>query len=169
MTRVTIKQRIAVILFCILLLILDNTTMPFLNIVGAFPSLLFVFAISYSIILGESEGVFIGVVSGLLQDIFFFNGLGINAFTNLIICFLAAKIGENIFRNKKIIPILSGFLLSILKLIIITVIVYCFKIEVPIIDGIVVAFYNTVIMWITYGIIFKFFDDDYSKSSWRFK
>jgi len=42
-------------LISLVLLILDNSFMPFLAIKGAFPSLLFVFAIAYSIINGKKE------------------------------------------------------------------------------------------------------------------
>ena len=58
-------------LISLVLLILDNSFMPFLAIKGAFPSLLFVCAIAYPIINGKKEAVFIGVISGLLQDIYF--------------------------------------------------------------------------------------------------
>ncbi|MDZ4907071.1 rod shape-determining protein MreD, partial [Clostridium perfringens] len=58
------------ILISLALLILDNSLMPFFAIKGAFPSLLFTFAIAYSIINGKSEAVFIGVTTCLMQDIF---------------------------------------------------------------------------------------------------
>ena len=63
-------KKVILVLISILLLILDNSVMPFLSIYGAFPSLLFTFAVLYSIINGAEDALFIGVVSGLLQDIF---------------------------------------------------------------------------------------------------
>ena len=102
-------------LISLVLLILDNSFMPFLAIKGAFPSLLFVFAIAYSIINGKKEAVFIGVISGLLQDIYFYEGFGVNALINMLICLLAAFIGENIYREKKLIPTISMILLYMLK------------------------------------------------------
>ena len=82
------------ILISLVLLILDNSLIPFLAIKGAYPSLLFVFAIAYSIINGRSEAVVIGVISGLMQDIFFYNGFGINALINMltVICHHRGKL-----------------------------------------------------------------------------
>ena len=69
------KKRIILILMSTILLILDNTFSPFISIRGAWPSFLFIFAIAYSIINGRKEGIIIGVISGLLQDIFFLSML----------------------------------------------------------------------------------------------
>ena len=88
------------ILISVVLLILDNSLMPFLAIRGAFPSLLFTFAIACSIVSGRKEAVTIGVISGLLQDIYFYEGFGINSLINMLICLLAAIIGENIYNEK---------------------------------------------------------------------
>ena len=67
-------EKLIVILVSIGLVILDNSLVPFFSIKGAYPRLLFVFAITYSIINGKEKAIFIGVVSGILQDIFFFHG-----------------------------------------------------------------------------------------------
>ena len=93
-------KRFIIVLISILLLILDNSLSPFIAIKGVYPSLLFIFAIAYSIINGKKEAVFIGVVSGLLQDIFFFNGFGINALVNMLCCLFAGLVGEGIWRNN---------------------------------------------------------------------
>ena len=63
-----------VIIISLVLLILDTSFISFFSINGIYPSLLFTFAIGYSIINGEKEGVFIGILTGILQDIFFFQG-----------------------------------------------------------------------------------------------
>ena len=89
------------VLISLLLLILDNSLMPFFSIKGAYPTLIFTFAIAYSIIYGRKEAVIIGVTSGLLQDIFFYNGFGVNSLINMLLCLLAAIIGENIYREKE--------------------------------------------------------------------
>ena len=67
-------KRIYLIIILVLLLIIDNTLLPSYSIAGAFPSLLFVFAMAYSVIRGKNEALFIGIVSGFLQDLFFFSG-----------------------------------------------------------------------------------------------
>lgn len=51
-----------------------------------------------------------GVVSGILQDIFFFNGFGVNSLLNLFLCLLASFIGAGIIKTKRLIPVISAFL-----------------------------------------------------------
>ena len=96
------KKILTVFLLTIILLILDNSVVPFLGIIGIYPSLLFVFIICYSIINDSWEGLWIGVVAGSLQDIYFANVFGVNALTNMIICVLAGQIGVNILKEKSI-------------------------------------------------------------------
>ena len=86
-------KRWIVIIISIILLILDNSFMPFISIYGIYPSLLFVFAIGYSIINGKQEGVFIGVLTGILQDIFFVRCFGLNALINMLICYIVGRVG----------------------------------------------------------------------------
>ncbi len=162
-------KRIILILVSIILLILDNTLAPFLSIHGNYPSLLFVFAISYSIINGEIEGIIIGIISGLLQDIFFFQGFGINTLINMWICFIAGFIGEGIWREKKLIPIVSIFIGTILKFTLVYFILYFFEINVDLIKGVYVAIYNSIFMLITYGLVYKIYNKDGKEFSWRNK
>ena len=118
------KKRLILILMSVILLILDNTFSPFIAIRGAWPSILFVFSIAYSIINGRKEGIIIGVISGVLQDIFFFQGFGVNALVNMICCFIAGGIGDGIWREKKLIPVVTIFIATILKFFGIYIIMY---------------------------------------------
>lgn len=158
-----------VILISIILLILDNVFMPFLAINGAYPKLLFIFALAYSIINGREEAVFIGAFTGILQDIYFYNVFGINSLINLFLCLLAAVIGENIYREKRLILIISSIFIYILKVFIIFVI---FKILGKTIDikvGIFSALYGSIFMFFGYKYVFKLYDNEYEKNNWRFK
>ncbi|MGL5379373.1 rod shape-determining protein MreD [Clostridium sp.] len=157
------------ILTSIMLLILDNSMMPFLAIKGAFPSLLFIFAIAYSIIRGKNEALFIGVVSGILQDIFFYNGFGINSLTNMLLCVLAAIIGENIYKNKKLIPVIAAFILSLLKVASIFVIFKLINRNIDITMALYSSIYNVVVMFLGYNFVLKLCEKDKNNSSWRFK
>ena len=157
------------IIISLVFLILDNSLMPFLAIKGAFPSLLFTFAIAYSIINGKNEAVFIGVISGLLQDIYFSSGFGINALVNMLICLLAAIIGENIYREKKLIPIISMALLYLLKIFSIFIILKFVGKTINIEIGIYTSIYSSVIMFLGYNFVLRLYDNNYRKRSWRFR
>ncbi|MGG7142282.1 rod shape-determining protein MreD [Clostridium nigeriense] len=157
------------IIISLVLLILDNSLMPFLAIKGAYPSLLFTFAIAYSIINGKSEAVFIGVISGLMQDIYFYNGFGINALVNMLICLLAAVIGENIYREKKLIPVISMGLLYILKVFSIFILLKLAGKTINIEVGIYSSIYSAVLMFLGYGFVLRLYDNNYRERAWRFK
>lgn len=157
------------ILISLVLLILDNSLIPFLAIKGAYPSLLFVFAIAYSIINGRSEAVFIGVISGLMQDIFFYNGFGINALINMLICLIAAIIGENIYREKKLIPVISVIFLYLLKILAVFTIFKFMGRSIDIQVGMFTALYSSVVMFLGYDFVLRIYNIEYKKRSWRFK
>lgn len=157
------------ILISLVLLILDNSLMPFLAIKSAFPSLLFTFAIACSIVNGRKEAVTIGVISGLLQDIYFYEGFGINSLINMLICLLAAIIGENIYREKKLIPVISMFFLYILKVFSIYLILKIANKTINIQIGIYASIYSAVIMFFGYNFVLRLYDKKYKNRSWRFK
>lgn len=157
------------ILISLVLLILDNSLIPFLAIKGAYPSLLFVFAIAYSIINGRSEAVVIGVISGLMQDIFFYNGFGINALINMLICLIAAIIGENIYREKRLIPVISVILLYLLKILAVFTIFKLMGRSIDIQVGMFTALYSSVVMFLGYDFVLRIYNIEYKKRSWRFK
>ena len=162
-------EKLIVILVSIGLVILDNSLVPFFSIKGAYPSLLFVFAIAYSIINGKEKAIFIGVVSGILQDIFFFHGFGVNSLLNLLLCLLASIVGEGIIKNKKLIPVVSIFFITIIKYIGVIIIFYLLHIDIQFSKSIIMGIYNGVVMFFAYKVVLNIYDDEYSKQRWRFK
>ncbi|MGL4875733.1 MAG: rod shape-determining protein MreD [Clostridium sp.] len=163
-------KRVIIILICIILLIFDNTVAPFLAIKGAFPSLLFTFAVAYSLVNEPKEAVFIGVLSGLLQDIFFNNAIGINALTNMLICLLVAYIGKSVFKRRNIVPVATMFAMTILKHLAVFTIFYIMHYKVDLSNVIYVAIYNSIIMLIIYRYVFKFSKQKVSlRSKWRLR
>jgi len=162
-------EKLIVILVSIGLVILDNSLVPFFSIKGACPSLLFVFAISYSLINGKEKATFIGVVSGILQDIFFFHGFGVNSLLNLLICLLTSIIGEGIIKNKRLIPVVLIFFITIMKYIGVIIIFYLLHIDIEFSKSIIMGIYNGVVMFFAYKVVMNIYDDEYSKQRWRFK
>lgn len=156
-------KRLVLIIISIILLILDNSLAPFFAIKGAYPSLLFVFSIGYSIINGKYEGALIGSTAGLLQDIFFGNVFGVNALVNMFCCFFAGVVGEGIWREKKLIPTVTIFFGTILKFLGVYIIFFFLKIDMDLLRGIYVALYNSVIMFLTYGLIIKLSQIEFEK------
>lgn len=162
-------KKCILIIISLVLLILDNSLMPFLAIKGVYPSLLFTFAIAYSIINGKSEAVFIGVISGLMQDVYFYNGFGINSLVNMLVCLLAAVIGENIYREKKLIPVISIVLLYILRVFSIFILLKLAGKTIDIGVGIYSSIYSAVVMFLGYDFVLRLYKNNHRERSWRFK
>lgn len=163
------KKVIVLTILMIVLTILDNSLMPFIAFKRYFPSLLFIFIISSSIINGKWQALRIGIIAGLLQDLYFFNGFGVNCLTNMITCIIAAKIGESIFKEKKLIPVVSVFALTLLKqsLVFVLLLMVGQKIEAESI--LYIALYNMIICFFLYKRIYKLCSKNYMKKEWNFK
>ncbi len=163
------KKILYISLIIITLFILDNTIIPMFSIKNIFPSTLFVFLVCYSIINGYIEGIIVGVAIGLLQDIYMPGVFGINMLINMIIGILSAKVGESIFKEKSIIPILSTFLLSMLKSILIYVLLILIKKSNNFLYLIPYkGLYDMVLAVFMYKLILKFSQSKTIKKEWRF-
>lgn len=164
------KKRVVLVLVSCLLLILDNAFTPFISIKGAWPSLLFIFAIAYSLINGRKESMIIGILSGALQDIFFTNAFGINILINMILCYVVAIIGEKVWREKSFVPVVSVFVTTLIKFISIYIILHSLNVEVSLklFRGVISGVYNSVIMFFIYRLMLKYFNREDIRSTWRF-
>ncbi|WP_125152607.1 rod shape-determining protein MreD [Clostridium rectalis] len=163
-------MRKVVTLICIslILFIIDNAFVPFISIKGFTPSLLFIFIIGFSIMNGSWEGLWLGVFAGLLQDLYFNNILGINAFTNMICCTIAGFIGVGIFKQKMLIPTISNLFLSVFKGVLVFIILYLVGIKMEIKNIIFGSIYNMIIAIPSYKYIYKLCNKNYMQRKWKF-
>lgn len=162
------KKVLILFLLSIIFFIMDNVLMPFLAIKTIYPSLLLVFMVCYSVANGKWEGLWLGVFCGILQDIYFINGFGLNALTNMIVCIIAGVIGDNIFKEKSLIPVTSCFALSIFKGILLLLILYMCGIYANARDIFFTGIYNMIISMIMYKRVYKFCQKSYMQIRWKF-
>lgn len=162
------RKIVTLTIILLLFIILDNALIPFFSIKGIFPSLVFVFSICYSIINGYWEAFFIGISAGVLQDIYFVNAFGINSLTNMLICILAAEVGRNIFKDKIFIPVLTTFVLSIMKNVLIFIVFYILKVGVYNRTILYSSIYNMVIAIPMYIFVLHLSSKNYMKREWKF-
>jgi len=161
------KKTGILIIILILLFILDNSVMPFFSIKGVYPSLLYIFAIYYSLNKGYVEAICIGIFTGFLQDIYFFNGIGLNMFTNMLTCILAAYIGNLIIRERKIIPVSLTFFITFIKGTLIFVILYIGKQYFTYSQVLYNSLYNLAAGFLLYRIVYNFCQKDIVNSYWK--
>lgn len=148
--------------------VLDNSMVPFFSVYGYYPSLLFLFVISYSIINDRWSALKVGLISGALQDLFFINGFGVNMLVNMLLCVLAGEIGRNLFKEKKLIPILTILGLTFLKGILVYIILYFIGIKVMLYSSVFVAIYSFVLAIFVYKPIYKLCQKPYMIKKWKF-
>lgn len=161
-------KKIILILICISLLIIDNSIIPFFAIKGVFGSSLFVFSLAISINSNKWDALTVGVISGLLQDIFFANVIGINSLVNMFLCLGCSILGESIFKNKSIIPVVISFVATLIKYILIYLIGYFINMDISM-NGIkIMCIYNVFIMFVIYKQVYKFANKDIMKEPWSF-
>ncbi|KOA20172.1 rod shape-determining protein MreD [Clostridium homopropionicum DSM 5847] len=162
------KKIFTVSFLIIALMILDNALMPFISIKGVYPSLLFLFVICYSIVNGSKSAVILGIFSGLLQDIYFIDGVGINMLLNMIMCLIAAQIGSTIFKDKIIIPVLTCILLMLLKGILMLIVLYILGNHVYLKVILYRSIYSIPFSIFMYRIVYKLCERPFMVKNWRF-
>lgn len=162
------KKIITLVLLCTTLFVLDNVLMPFFSIKGYYPSLLFVFIISYSIVSGSKEGLILGIFTGFLQDIFFTQVIGINMLLNMLVCLAAAEIGRNIFEEKRVVPVISCFVLSAVKGILLFVLLYIIGININIKIVLFGSLYNMIVSIFVYKFVYRLGNLDFMIRKWKF-
>lgn len=161
-------KRLILILLSVLFLVMDNTLIPFFAIKNYYPSVLFIFAIFYSILNNKWEAIWIGVASGVLQDLYFPNIFGVNSLTNMIVCLLASEVGKNIFKQKRLIPVVSSFFLCAVKEILVFVILYVSGQRSDLQAVIYNSLYTMFVAVFMYKRVYKLSQKHYMKTEWKF-
>ncbi|WP_300348661.1 rod shape-determining protein MreD [Clostridium sp.] len=160
-------KRVILILICILLFIIDNSLMPFFSIKGVYPSLLFTFAILYALMSGYWEALFIGVFSGFLQDVYFVNVFGVNMLINMLICLVAAYIGESVFKHKKFVPVISVGILTIIKFFAVAIVLWFLHIRTNLLNFWIMVLYNIFIAFFMYNFVYRLCNRELMKRDWK--
>jgi rod shape-determining protein MreD len=162
------KKVVILTILIFVLEVLDNTMVPFMAMYGYYPSLLFLFVICYSLINDRWSALKVGLISGAVQDLFFINGFGVNMLINMLLCVLASEIGGNLFKEKKLIPVLTILGLTFLKGILVFIVLYFIGIKVKIYSSAFVAMYSFVLALFVYKPIYKLCQKPYMIKKWKF-
>lgn len=164
------KDNILLALLMILLSIIDNSVISCFSIYGGGPSLLFVFSIAYCIVNGYEKCLFVGIFSGMLQDIYFFNGFGINCLLNMLLCLAASRVGKEIVKNKNLIPVITGIAATIIKFFAVFLIADILGKKVNFWCWPSMAVCNGIVMFIIYRfVVKKCLNESMRKHRWRVK
>ena len=162
------KRILTLLLIIIGLFILDNSVVPLFSIGGYCPSLLLVFTLGYAILIDPIDAIFLGIVSGLIQDVYFHGVLGVNGFLNMGACVICSVIGTKIFREKRLFPVIIIFFLSALKYAIVFIVMYSLGVKYNYLNILFGSFYNMIIAIIAYGWIYNLSQKSFMVRDWEF-
>lgn len=96
-------MRILVIGFIILVnFILESTLFQYTRVFGIKPDFTIILITSYAIMRGSAFGASIGLVSGLLQDIFYGNAIGVQGLSYMLTGYLIGQANDNVFKDSYI-------------------------------------------------------------------
>lgn len=163
------KKYLVLFFITILLFIFDMAIAPFIAIKGYYPSLLILFVISYSIIYGSLPGLWLGVFAGLLQDVFFTNAFGINSLSNMLIGCIAGIIGNSILKERSIVPVISSFALSVLKMALVSILLLILNVKFNYKGIFYSSLYNLPFSFFIYRYTYRLSNKDFMKKVWKFK
>ena len=102
-----------------------------------------------------------------LQDVYFVNVFGVNMLVNMLVCLIAAYIGESVFKHKKTIPVLSVGLLTIIKFFVVAFILNLINIRINLLSFWIMVLYNVFIGFFMYNWVYKLCNRDLMKREWK--
>mgnify|MGYP006791379497 FL=1 len=161
-------RKTILVLICIGLMILDNTLVPYFDINTYYPSILFVFALCHSFVNDRWDALYMGIFTGLLQDIYFFQGFGVNTLVNMLLCVAAAIVGESIFREKKLVPVLATFVLAMAKYVLVNIILFALGLSISMKGILYIALMSMLVAFFIYKPVYKMSEKEYMKRDWKF-
>lgn len=145
-------------LITIILLVLDTSFIPFLGFNNYYPSLLSIYCCVYCFNNEKYNVTLFTVFVGFFQDVFFYNGFGINIFLNLIIGLILSKLSNKYNKNKFILSTLLITFSLLLKSLLITLYVnIALKINVNVIKFYYEFLYTFILVLFTYPLFNSIF------------
>lgn len=98
-----------VLTFLILILnfIFQSTILQHFKVVGIIPNTTLIIVIIYGLLKGKYKGATIGLIAGLIQDIFFGGAIGLNALIYASIGYMTGFLDDKVFKENLILPFLT--------------------------------------------------------------
>ena len=143
-----------------ILVILQSSLYPFLNIYNAFPNLILIFVLISSILRGYKKSLTWIIIGGLFLDTFSFNNpIGISIFGLFLVSYLAHFFSQNIFKKTSPFSVLilgiSGIVIYRLFLVI-TLLIFSTGFQFSFIQITFEVIYNIIILMPLFYLLKRF-------------
>ncbi|MFA5525133.1 MAG: rod shape-determining protein MreD [Tissierellales bacterium] len=133
--------------------ILQSTILQYISIFGVIPNTSLILIVCISILAGKKTGSILGLILGFLQDMFFYDVIGIHALIYFIIGYTIGLTDKKVFKENLFLP----FIFTALSTISFHLIYYIFMYFQSISIDLIVFFRNIVIIEMVYNSILSIF------------
>lgn len=161
-------RKTLIILVALVLLILDQTVMPFLDVYDSYASLLFTFFGLYAVTTDAEDAVFLALVTGILQDLLFPYIFGLQTFLNLFLFLTMSRLGNSLKEGKKTLPVFFVTMAQGLKTLLSLGILYLLGIRGNFMALVVMPAYTFVLAILLYKRMVAFGRIPIIKREWKF-
>jgi len=161
-------RKMFIFLTVLLWLLLDQTLLPFLSVYESSGSLLFTFMGLFMLMTDEEDALYVGLITGLMQDLFFPYVFGLNTLLNVLLFLILSKIGLTLKEGKKTMPILSVSIAQGIKTLIIILVLWIFGIKGNYFAIIIMPLYTAALSIILYRPSVSYSRIPIVKKEWRF-
>ena len=103
-------MKVMVSLFVTLMMVsLQSTVVPVIATGNTRPDLVLVYVVSAALVGGRENGVFCGLLAGLLQDLLSVGLFGINAFSKMIVGLTVGLLERKFNKNNPVLPMIGAW------------------------------------------------------------
>ncbi|AIS52090.1 Rod shape-determining protein MreD [Thermoanaerobacter kivui] len=148
-------------LLIVLLIVLQSTLFRFISFFGVKPDAVFIVVLSFSLLNGSWEAIYLSLFAGLLQDILYNNAIGVVTLPLLIVSYITGLLSKSVFKESSFVAFVFVFLGTILYNLIIMFSMVLMKYEFNFIESfmdivIIQAIYNSIITAFAYKYLVSF-------------
>lgn len=161
-------RKIFIFLTVLLWLLLDQTLLPFLSVYESSGSLLFTFMGLFMLMTDEQDAFYIGLITGVMQDLFFPYVFGLNTLLNVLLFLILSKIGLTLKEGKKTVPVFSVSIAQGVKTLIMILTLWIFGIKGNYHALLIMPLYTAVLGILLYRPCVSYSRIPIVKKEWRF-
>lgn len=152
----------------VFLLLIDQTILPFFSVYDSHGSVMFAFFGLFALMTDFEDALLLSLVTGLLQDIFFPYGFGLNTILNLFLFLGLSRVGLTLKEGRKTIPILFVTLAQGIKTVIMLIVLMIFGVRGNYFSVLISPLFTLLLSMVVYKAVISFSRIPIIKKEWRF-
>lgn len=160
-------------LISILFIIVQQTFLWKLGILGAVPDIVFVYIVCFALVRNELESIIIALLTGIVRDSFFPFAFGINTIVYILTAYFVGLLQKRIYKDSAIVPMIITLVGTYLKGLISYGYFYLLSYKydfhkLALETSIIESLYNCLISMLIFKLILKYNDSKLLKQDWKF-